>query len=190
MFWDWASGFCAIVKRDFIHRGKRFGLLGGRAHRSARRAMSRRVIFTADDFGLDEAVNEAVERAHRDGVLTSASLMVTGAAAEDAMARAKRLPGLAVGLHLVLVQGKPALSREDAAPLSGAAGAFLDSPARAGLHYFFSRPRGGLSRKKSARSSKRSAVPVCRSIMSTVTPICTFTRRSSRCCWRSDRDTA
>jgi hopanoid biosynthesis associated protein HpnK len=99
--------------------------------------MSKRVIFTADDFGLDEAVNEAVERSHRDGVLTSASLMVTAPAAADAIARAKRLPGLAVGLHLVLVQGVPALAQEDAAPLVGRNGAFLDSPAQAGLHYFF-----------------------------------------------------
>ena len=99
--------------------------------------MSKRVIFTADDFGLDEAVNDAVERSHRDGVLTSASLMVTAPAAADAIARAKRLPGLAVGLHLVLVQGVPALAQEDAAPLVGRNGAFLDSPAQAGLHYFF-----------------------------------------------------
>jgi chitin disaccharide deacetylase len=99
--------------------------------------MSKRVIFTADDFGLDEAVNEAVERSHRDGVLTSASLMVTAPAAADAIARAKRLPSLAVGLHLVLVQGVPALAQEDAAPLVGRNGAFLDSPAQAGIHYFF-----------------------------------------------------
>jgi chitin disaccharide deacetylase len=100
--------------------------------------MSRRIIFTADDFGFDEAVNEAVERAHREGVLTSASLMVTAPAAADAVARAKRLPGLAVGLHLVLVQGMPALSASEAAPLLRADGAFLDSPAEAGMRYFFS----------------------------------------------------
>ena len=38
-----------------------------------------RVIFTADDFGLSQAVNEAVERAHHDGILDAASLMVAGA---------------------------------------------------------------------------------------------------------------
>ena len=100
--------------------------------------MSARAIFTADDFGLDAAVNEAVERAHRDGVLTSASLMVTAPAAADAVARAKRMPRLAVGLHLVLVQGVPAISADEAAPLLGQNGAFLDSPAQAGLRYFFS----------------------------------------------------
>jgi hopanoid biosynthesis associated protein HpnK len=102
--------------------------------------MSPRAIFTADDFGLDMAVNEAVERAHRDGVLTSASLMVTAPAAADAVARAKRMPGLAVGLHLVLVQGVPAIPPDEAAPLLGSNGAFLDSPAEAGLRYFFSPP--------------------------------------------------
>jgi hopanoid biosynthesis associated protein HpnK len=110
--------------------------------------MTRRAIFTADDFGFDEAVNEAVERAHLDGILTSTSLMVTAPAAADAIARAKRLPRLAVGLHLVLVQGEPALPREEIAPLIEANGAFLDSPAAAGMRYFF-RPgaRAALARE-------------------------------------------
>ena len=66
-----------------------------------------RLIFTADDFGMSLEVNEAVEQAHRDGVLTCASLVVAGAAAEDAIARARRLPTLGVGLHLALF-GAPA----------------------------------------------------------------------------------
>ena len=110
--------------------------------------MTKRAIFTADDFGFDEAINEAVERAHRDGILTSASLMVTAPAAADAIARARRLPNLAVGLHLVLVQGEPALPATDAAPLLGHDGAFLDSPAAAGVRYFFSpRARAALARE-------------------------------------------
>ena len=52
-------------------------------------------IVTADDFGAAVEVNEAVERAHRDGILTAASLMVAGAAAGDAVARAKAMPSLA-----------------------------------------------------------------------------------------------
>ena len=100
--------------------------------------MTKRAIFTADDFGLDGAVNEAVEYTHRDGVLTSASLMVTAPAAADAIARAKRLPGLAVGLHLVLVLGEPALPKDEAAALLGRDGSFADSPAEAGVRYFFS----------------------------------------------------
>jgi hopanoid biosynthesis associated protein HpnK len=67
----------------------------------------KRLIVCADDFGLDPAVNEAVEEAHRHGILSTASLMVGAPCAADAVARARRLPGLAVGLHLVLVDGRP-----------------------------------------------------------------------------------
>ena len=65
--------------------------------------------MTADDFGVSVEVNEAVEQAHRDGFLTAASLMVRGEAADDAVARAKTMPSLGVGLHLVLVAGRPVL---------------------------------------------------------------------------------
>ena len=70
---------------------------------------ARRVIITADDFGLAVPVNEAVEQAYRRGVLTSTSLLVTGAAASDAVERARRNPGLRVGLHLAVCEGQPAL---------------------------------------------------------------------------------
>ena len=71
------------------------------------------LIITADDFGMSIAVNEAVEEAHRKGVLTCASLVVAGAAAEDAVARAKRMPGLGVGLHLALLDAPPSAPAED-----------------------------------------------------------------------------
>jgi chitin disaccharide deacetylase len=67
------------------------------------------LIVTADDFGAACEVNEAVETAHRRGILTAASLMVGAPAAADAVARARRLPALRVGLHLVLSQGRPML---------------------------------------------------------------------------------
>ena len=69
----------------------------------------KKLIVTADDFGAAREVNDAVERAHRDGILTAASLMVSAPAADDAARRAKTMPGLGVGLHLVLVEGRPAL---------------------------------------------------------------------------------
>ena len=47
--------------------------------------------------------------AHRGGILTAASLMVGAPAAADAVARARRMPSLRVGLHLVLVEGRPVL---------------------------------------------------------------------------------
>ncbi len=83
-----------------------------------------RLIVTADDFGRAEAINEAVERGHRDGVLTAASLMVTGAAAADAVARARRLPALGTGLHVTLVDGVPALPPEAVPDLVEADGRF------------------------------------------------------------------
>jgi hopanoid biosynthesis associated protein HpnK len=95
------------------------------------------LIVTADDFGVAVEVNEAVERAHRDGVLTAASLMVSGAAAADAVARAHDLPKLRVGLHLVLVDGKPILPSKAVPDLVDAQGNFHNDMARAGAAMFF-----------------------------------------------------
>ena len=73
--------------------------------------MTRRLIVTADDFGMSMEVNDAVEEAYRNGILTCASLVVAGDAAEDAVRRAKRLPKLGVGLHLAMF-GAPASASE------------------------------------------------------------------------------
>lgn len=97
----------------------------------------RRIIFTADDFGLDAAVNQAVESAHREGVLTAASLMVTAPAAADAVARAKTLPDLGVGLHLTLVDGTPCLPAEQIPDLVDAQGRFAADLWLRGVRYFF-----------------------------------------------------
>jgi hopanoid biosynthesis associated protein HpnK len=98
---------------------------------------SRRLIVCADDFGRDIAVNEAVEAAYRDGILSTASLMVAAPEAADAAARARRLPGLRVGLHLVLVDGAAVLPPGGIAGLVGADGRFDDNQALAGFRYFF-----------------------------------------------------
>jgi chitin disaccharide deacetylase len=74
--------------------------------------MQKFLIVTADDFGLHEAVNEAVEQASRAGILTAASLMVAAPAAADAIRRARELPQLRVGLHLVLADGRAVLAPE------------------------------------------------------------------------------
>src|SRR5258708_37165823 len=89
----------------------------------------------AADSGLSEAVTEAVERAHRDGILPSASLMVAAPAAADAIRRAKLLPTLSVGLHLVAIEGQPV----SAAPnLVDASGRIPSDQLRLGLAYAFS----------------------------------------------------
>lgn len=77
--------------------------------------IGRKLIVTADDFGLDPSVNAAVEEACEDGILTSASLMVGASAADDAVRRARRLPHLAVGLHVTVVRGEP-VCRPDSIP--------------------------------------------------------------------------
>ncbi|MDR3518788.1 MAG: hopanoid biosynthesis-associated protein HpnK [Azospirillaceae bacterium] len=94
------------------------------------------VITTADDFGLDIAVNEAVEQAHRDGILTSTSLMVGGPAAADAVARARRLPTLRVGLHLALVDAIPLLPPPEIAGLVGCDGEFRRDQGAAGVDFY------------------------------------------------------
>lgn len=95
------------------------------------------LIVTADDFGAAVEVNDAVEQAHRGGVLSCASLMVTGAAVADAVERARRLPTLGVGLHLVLVEGTPALPPERLPDLVGPDGRFRTDMARLGATMFF-----------------------------------------------------
>jgi hopanoid biosynthesis associated protein HpnK len=78
-----------------------------------------------------------VERAHRDGILSAASLMVSGAASADAVARAKTMPNLRVGLHLVLVEGKPVLPASAVPDLVDSSGQFRTDMARAGAAMFF-----------------------------------------------------
>jgi predicted glycoside hydrolase/deacetylase ChbG (UPF0249 family) len=70
----------------------------------------RRLIVTADDFGLTEGVNRAIIRAHREGVVTSASLMVNGGAVASAIALARDNPTLDIGLHLNLTNKPFALA--------------------------------------------------------------------------------
>lgn len=96
-----------------------------------------RLIVTADDFGLHEAVNDAVERGFREGVLRAASLMVAAPAAADAVARAKRTPGLAVGLHLVLADGRAMLPPSRIPDLVDAQGMFNSDMVRNGFRFFF-----------------------------------------------------
>src|SRR5579884_366541 len=95
------------------------------------------LIVCADDFGAEPAVNEAVEIAYRDGILTTASLMVAAPAAADAVARARRLPGLRVGLHLDLVEGRPALRANEVPLLVRRDGRFDPNMGRAGCRFFF-----------------------------------------------------
>lgn len=95
------------------------------------------VTFSADDFGLTESVNEGIEKAHRDGILQAASLMVAAPAAADAVRRARANPSLRVGLHLVVIEGPAVLSHAEIPDLVDATGEFPSGQFTLGLGYFF-----------------------------------------------------
>lgn len=97
----------------------------------------KRLIVTGDDFGLAIPVNEAIEEAHRQGILTTASLMVGAGATADAIARAHRLSSLKVGLHIVLVDGRPVSPPQAVPDLINEQGEFSSHLVRAGINFFF-----------------------------------------------------
>jgi hopanoid biosynthesis associated protein HpnK len=100
------------------------------------RVTGRFLIVTADDFGLHESVNEAIEQASRSGILSAASLMVAGPAAADAIRRAHRLPRLRVGLHVVLADGAASLAPHVIPALADQSGHMDDRMFARGLKYF------------------------------------------------------
>ncbi|HSZ56097.1 MAG TPA: ChbG/HpnK family deacetylase [Tepidisphaeraceae bacterium] len=111
-----------------------------------------KLIVNGDDFGRSQQINRAIERAHRDGVLNSASLMVAGATAVDAIEIARRNPNLSIGLHLVVVDGPTVLG----AP-------FANRPVRLGLRYQLNQTaRQALSREIEAQfeTFARSGLPM------------------------------
>lgn len=97
------------------------------------------LIVNADDFGFSPEVNAAVLRAHREGILTSASLMVAEPHAGEAARIARENPGLDVGLHAVVCRGRSVLPHAEIAPVVDAAGQFPQNPVMAGLRWFFAR---------------------------------------------------
>ena len=97
-----------------------------------------KVILGADDFGSSSEVNAAVQIAHRQGVLTSASLSVTGTAAAEAVSMAREMPDLAVGLHLVVADGPAALAPDRIPHLVDRDGCFPRGLLQVGLRYAFS----------------------------------------------------
>jgi len=97
----------------------------------------RRLIVNADDFGLSPSVNEAVIQAHREGILTSASLMVNESGFNQAVALARQNSRLGLGLHLTLLHGHSALPPEKIPGLVNAGGEFPSRPVSAGMKYFF-----------------------------------------------------
>src|SRR5271168_3244540 len=100
---------------------------------TANRQSVRRLIVNADDFGLSPSVNAAVIRAHREGILTTASLMVNEPGFDEAVKLAQENPRLGVGLHVSLLHGHSALPQEKIPGLVNAHGEFSNRPARTGM---------------------------------------------------------
>lgn len=98
-----------------------------------------RLIVNADDFGRSASINAAVIRAHREGILTTTSLMVNEPGCAEAVALARENPELGVGLHLTLLCGCSALPPERIPGLVNAERRFTDNAAGAGFRYFFNR---------------------------------------------------
>lgn len=100
--------------------------------------MAKKLIINADDFGCSPQVNEAVERAHTRGVLTSSTLMTNMAGFAEAVAIAKRLPRLGVGVHLNLFKSKPVSDDCRVQPLLDSNGCFKYSLQRLAFLSMFS----------------------------------------------------
>ena len=100
---------------------------------------TRRLIVNADDFGRSTPINEAVIRAHREGILTSASLMMNESVCDEAVQLAKANPRLGVGLHLTLLMGHAALPPSQIPGLVNERGEFSSAPAASGARYFLRR---------------------------------------------------
>lgn len=107
------------------------------------------LVITADDYGLAQEVNEAVEIGCSQGILSAASLMVSAPHAEDAVARAARLPNLRVGLHLALTDAQPILPRKEIPLLVDARGRLRSDLVRLGLD---------LATSKAARTQMREEI--------------------------------
>jgi chitin disaccharide deacetylase len=91
-------------------------------------------ILNADDFGLSPGINRGIIEAHRDGIVTSASLMAVGDAFDEAVTLAREHPGLSLGVHLTLIEGVPVLPPQMIPSLVASDGRFCGS-----LHAFLLR---------------------------------------------------
>ncbi len=115
--------------------------------------MTRRLVVTGDDFGARPGVNASIARAHREGILTSASVMVTGDALDEAVDLARSLPGLSTGLHLVFCDARPASPPAGIPELVTAEGLLPPGPGLTGIAdaVFWRQRRGALEREMRAQ---------------------------------------
>jgi hopanoid biosynthesis associated protein HpnK len=107
----------------------------------------RRLIVNADDFGLSEAVNDGIAEAHRRGIVTSASLMACGPAFAHAVALARDMGTLDLGVHLTLTEEAPLSPAAEVPTLLGADGRFHPHATSFVRRYF----AGGISLREVER---------------------------------------
>ena len=119
----------------------------------------KQLILNADDFGMTRGVNEGIIRAHRDGILTSATLMANGEAFDDAVERARTNKELGVGCHLVLVGGKCVAPKDSVASLVDAGGNLPDS-----LPLFVAKISSGIIRTEEIERELRAQIRRIRAV--------------------------
>jgi predicted glycoside hydrolase/deacetylase ChbG (UPF0249 family) len=83
-----------------------------------------RLVVNADDFGLSPAISRGILRAHRDGIVTSASLLGNCDDLSGARALLAEAPQMGVGVHLALCGGRPVAASESVRSLLGKGGGF------------------------------------------------------------------
>src|ERR1700747_656451 len=88
----------------------------------------RSLIVNADDLGWTAGVNRGIAEAHRNGLVTSASLLANGSAFEDGVKTARELPALGVGVHLNLSDGSPTSAPDQVKSLLNEKGQFAGGP--------------------------------------------------------------
>jgi len=100
-----------------------------------------RLIVHADDLGISEQVNNGILKAHQEGILTSTSIMATGAAFEHAVTTCRSVPNLDVGIHLTLVEEQPLLEKELIPSLVDSEGRFFGHATMFTQRYFLRKIR-------------------------------------------------
>lgn len=119
---------------------------------------TRRIVVNGDDFGRTASINAAIIQAHREGILTSTSLMVAEEALDEAVVLARANPTLAVGLHLVAANGRAVLPPAQIPHIVDVRGRFPDSAVQAGLRYVVSATaRQELAREMEAQFARFAA---------------------------------
>src|SRR5690606_16085547 len=90
-------------------------------------APSRTLIVNADDLGLHADIDRGIERAHLEGIVTSASLAAVGASFDHAVEICRRCPDLDVGVHLTLVGERPLSDASTLGDLVTTGGRFVEA---------------------------------------------------------------